>query len=98
MIADGLLLEEAEPFEVLMDHCRTIEARANRIAQAILRRNRSCAGNLTLFSAQTDPLGLGGAWKNAAALFARPLALARFNAAVLRVRSRSRSKTTLPWY
>lgn len=29
MIADGLLLEEAEPFDVLMDHCRTIETRAN---------------------------------------------------------------------
>jgi Nucleotidyl transferase AbiEii toxin, Type IV TA system len=29
MVADGLLLEEAEPFEILIKHCKEIEARAN---------------------------------------------------------------------
>lgn len=32
MAADGLLLEEAQPFEDLMDRCRDLEARANKSA------------------------------------------------------------------
>lgn len=30
MVADGLLMEDAEPFEVLIDRCADIEALANR--------------------------------------------------------------------
>jgi len=29
MVDDGLLLDDAEPFEILLDHCRAIEAKAN---------------------------------------------------------------------
>lgn len=32
MLEDGLLLENAEPFEQLLDQCRVIEARANKLA------------------------------------------------------------------
>ena len=31
MVEDGLLLEEAEPFEALMARCADIAARANRV-------------------------------------------------------------------
>lgn len=31
MVEDGLLLDDAEPFEQLMDHCRTIQAKANNL-------------------------------------------------------------------
>jgi len=30
MAQDGLLLDEAEPFDVLMEHCGSIEVEANR--------------------------------------------------------------------
>jgi hypothetical protein len=33
MVDDGLLLEDAEPFKVLMDRCADIEARANRASE-----------------------------------------------------------------
>ena len=33
MVADGLLLEDAEPFEALIDRCSNIEARANRASE-----------------------------------------------------------------
>jgi hypothetical protein len=33
MVDDGLLLEDAEPFEALMDRCAGIEARANRASE-----------------------------------------------------------------
>lgn len=31
MIEDGLLLDDAEPFENLIDHCRVLEVRANKV-------------------------------------------------------------------
>ena len=33
MVHDGLLLEDAEPFAVLIDRCADIEARANRAGE-----------------------------------------------------------------
>jgi len=33
MVEDGLLLEDAEPFEALMEHCAEIAARANSVAE-----------------------------------------------------------------
>jgi hypothetical protein len=30
MVDDGLLLDEAEPFEELLDHCREVQERVNR--------------------------------------------------------------------
>ena len=32
MLDDGLLLDDAEPFEELLDQCRDLEARANKPA------------------------------------------------------------------
>jgi hypothetical protein len=31
MVEDGLLFDEAEPFDELLDHCRELQERANRI-------------------------------------------------------------------
>ena len=33
MVDDGLLLEDAEPFEALINRCADIEARANRASE-----------------------------------------------------------------
>ena len=33
MLEDGLLFDDAEPFEKLLDQCKALEARANKSAQ-----------------------------------------------------------------
>jgi hypothetical protein len=38
MIDDGLLVEEAEPFQELLDHCRRIQDRVNRAGVALTGR------------------------------------------------------------